>query len=383
MNSDKPKAIAAVTSALAAVNLGQTIYSTATKKYEDRFLYTASIRGTSYIYHDLLEWVNDAMKGRSFGFTANSAGVTRVFSTGSTAKVNLDGYRIKVWIERPDVSKVYDADGHSQGEMDTMHFSCRDPRGLDAVGDLLQRLVEDKKKRVRQTYLHTISTHGWRGESFKGRDIDSVFLPEGVKESLMSDLEHFFASESHYERIGAPWHRGYLFYGPPGNGKSSLASAIAKHYRFNLYSLPLSGVKDDRDLTERINQINPLSVLLLEDIDIFSKSMKRTQESTGPTLAGLLNALDGVGTPHGLLTVMTTNNIDALDDALIRRGRADYHLELHAPDNYQIASMFNYAYGEPLAVEPKAFKCMADLSDIFKRHVEDPEAARLEIKHGG
>lgn len=380
--NEKPKVLTTLATGLSAASIAQSLLTQATKKYEDKFLYSASLKGTSYIYDDLLEWLNLSSSGKTFGFRAYASGVSRIFTADRPAKVNIGGYRVKVEIEQPDVAKVYDADGHSTGEMDTIYFSCRDPRGIDAVGDLLEELIEKKRKRTRTTHLYTTHSHGWRGDVFKGRSIDSVFLPEGVKESLMADLESFFENEEHYDRIGAPWHRGYLLYGPPGNGKSSLASAIAKHYRFNLYSMPLSAVKDDRDLMDRINTMNSHSVLLLEDIDIFSKAMKRTQESSGPTLAGLLNALDGVGTPHGLVTVMTTNNIDALDEALIRRGRVDLHLELTKPNYYQIAAMFNYAYGEALGVEPAEFKSMADLSDVFKRHVADPEAARVEIKNG-
>jgi ATP-dependent 26S proteasome regulatory subunit len=94
----------------------------------------------------------------------------------------------------------------------------------------------------------------------------------------------------------------------------------------------------------------------------------------------LLNALDGVATPHGLLTFMTTNNLDTLDDALIRRGRIDKRLELKPPVRYQVEQMFNYVYSEPLGVEPKQFNSMADLSDVFKRFTTDAESARMEIK---
>ena len=39
------------------------------------------------------------------------------------------------------------------------------------------------------------------------------------------------------------------------------------------------------------------------------------------TLSGMLNALDGVATPPGLVTVMSTNKPDQLDPALVRQGR--------------------------------------------------------------
>ena len=51
-------------------------------------------------------------------------------------------------------------------------------------------------------------------------------------------------------------------------------------------------------------------------------------EQFGVTLSGLLNALDGFSAPEDVLFVMTTNKIEALDDALLRPGRIDYRLYL-------------------------------------------------------
>jgi chaperone BCS1 len=53
----------------------------------------------------------------------------------------------------------------------------------------------------------------------------------------------------------------------------------------------------------------------------------------------MLNALDGVWTPHGLITMMTTNNRDALDPALLRAGRIDVDEELSLLDEEQAARL--------------------------------------------
>ena len=39
---------------------------------------------------------------------------------------------------------------------------------------------------------------------------------------------------------GIPWRRGYLFYGPPGSGKTSLVTALAGRLHKSIYVINLS-----------------------------------------------------------------------------------------------------------------------------------------------
>jgi chaperone BCS1 len=109
--------------------------------------------------------------------------------------------------------------------------------------------------------------------------------------------------------------------------------------------------------------------------------MSRDGEPGAPTLAGLLNALDGVNTPHGLITIINTNYFEKLDPALVRPGRVDYRLELKKPVQSQVEDMFYRVFEEPLGLEARPFESMAQVAEVFKRSLDDPEAVRIELKN--
>ena len=59
------------------------------------------------------------------------------------------------------------------------------------------------------------------------RPLDSVILPAGVKEKLVYDVREFMAEKRFYMDRGVPYRRGWLFYGVPGGGKTSLSESCA------------------------------------------------------------------------------------------------------------------------------------------------------------
>ena len=141
----------------------------------------------------------------------------------------------------------------------------------------------------------------------------------------------------------------------------------------------LSESQKDSKLSDLLNYIKPKSILLLEDIDVFKATHER-EESKGVTLAGLLNALDGVLTPHGLITIMTTNHKDVLDDAVIRAGRIDRTEHLDYANADQVSRAFKFFYGEELGqtVEPYNTS-ISEIMEVFKRNMDDPEAGRKAL----
>ncbi|ANB14283.1 bifunctional AAA family ATPase chaperone/translocase BCS1 [Sugiyamaella lignohabitans] len=197
-----------------------------------------------------------------------------------------------------------------------------------------------------KTVIYSSFGPEWRpfGTPRRKRDLDSVILAEGVKERMLDDIKDFLNTSSWYYDRGIPYRRGYLLYGPPGSGKSSVIQALAGELDYNICILNLSEITltDDR-LNHLMNHIPERSILLLEDIDAAFNERKQSDDQgfmSGVTFSGLLNALDGVASADERLIFMTTNHPERLDPALIRPGRVDYKECIDNATEYQVRQMF-------------------------------------------
>ncbi|KAF0916924.1 hypothetical protein E2562_015098 [Oryza meyeriana var. granulata] len=181
---------------------------------------------------------------------------------------------------------------------------------------------------------------------------DTLALDTAKKREIIDDLDAFRSNRDFYRRAGKPWKRGYLLYGPPGTGKSTMIAAMANYLDYDIYDVELTVVKDNNDLRRLLIETTSKSIIVIEDIDCSldltgdrATQQRRRQQDRGNsssrddsnrrdssmvTLSGLLNFIDGLWSACGgeRIVVFTTNHVDKLDAALIRRGRMDMHIEM-------------------------------------------------------
>ena len=206
---------------------------------------------------------------------------------------------------------------------------------------------------------------------------------------LLADSKDFLRSEKWYADRGIPYrrsvthccdttfkltivlYRGYLLYGTPGSGKSSLIHALAGELALDIYVISLSASwMNDSTLTNLMSRIPARSILLLEDLDAaFTHSTSRDSDSTGApegkkegsknkdedekkdvkkevndqntlSLSGLLNSLDSIQASEGRILFATTNHLERLDPALSRPGRMDVWVEFKNASKYQAEGLF-------------------------------------------
>jgi hypothetical protein len=155
----------------------------------------------------------------------------------------------------------------------------------------------------------------------KKRSIDTVFIKN--KDEIIKDIDEFLSSEEDYQIFGHPYKRNYLFFGPPGNGKTSLISAIASQYNLDIYLMSFSINITDEIFKKLISTLPINGLLVIEDIDGLFDEKEKKQIS----ISTVLNIMDGLAKKNRLLTIMTTNHYDRLSDAFKRAGRIDMNVE--------------------------------------------------------
>ena len=103
-----------------------------------------------------------------------------------------------------------------------------------------------------------------------GYNWESVLLDHDLNESLREDYETFWESEPWFMEQGLPYRRGFLLYGPPGNGKTTVARIMACHPQVASFSIDFSceGMPNTA-LTEMFQAAEDKApaLIILEDLD--------------------------------------------------------------------------------------------------------------------
>ncbi|KAF3600569.1 hypothetical protein F2Q69_00035367, partial [Brassica cretica] len=211
---------------------------------------------------------------------------------------------------------------------------------------------------------------------------DTLAMENEKKEEIKNDLTKFSNSQDYYKRIGKAWKRGYLLHGPPGTGKSTMVAAMANFLDYDVYDLELTTVKDNTELRRLLIETSGKSIIVIEDIDCSldltgqRKQKKEEEEDDEDEISpiekqmkkekGLLNFIDGLWSACGgeRIIVFTTNFIDKLDPALIRKGRMDKHIEMSycGFEAFKVLAM-NYLYAEE---EGELFQEIKKLLEVEK-----------------
>ncbi len=305
-----------------------------------------------------------------------------------------------IWVERV-IKEQNSSNGLELNETVKLATYGRNPQILkDLTVEALNFMLGEEFGRT----LIFQPKYGWGGTWRKLMAIDkralkSVHFGEGILEELLADVREFFSMKEWYKRRGIPHRRGILLYGPPGNGKSTFATALAGELGLNLCICSLSNRSlDDDDLQENLRKMPKESILLLEDIDAtFVQRKKGSGFKNKVTFSGLLNALDGAVAYDGSLVLMTTNHKEKLDPALTRPGRIDISLHIGMATRDQIRRLFSYFYmsweskdealiqkkqkqvdrmaSQFAEVFPDETISMASIQGFLLRYKKDPQAA--------
>ena len=225
----------------------------------------------------------------------------------------------------------------------------------------------------RQLHIYTPYDSIWEKQVTFSRPKDTVLLHGEMWTTLIKDVKEFTEDATWYSLHGIPHTRKFIFYGPPGNGKSSTVRALASELGMDLYCIPLTIARmDDGVLLALLNEIPPKSLLLIEDIDRIFDNHSVNVSGSSVTFAGILGWLDGSSTRENVITILTCNDVAKLDPALKRTGRIDQMIEFKNTNSELSSQMFSRFYpGSSPALASAFAKKVSKVSELPIAAIQD------------
>ena len=192
---------------------------------------------------------------------------------------------------------------------------------------------------------------------FKNKDFSFSKLGIGGLDRQFEDIfRRAFSSrvfpQSVVERLGIKHVKGMLLHGPPGTGKTLIARQIGKMLNGKepvIVNGPEVMSKYVGQSEENIRNLfidaeneykargddSDLHIFIFDEIDALCKSRGSVTSGTGvhdSIVNQLLTKIDGVDALNNILLIGMTNRKDMLDEAMLRPGRLEVHIEIGLPD---------------------------------------------------
>jgi len=168
---------------------------------------------------------------------------------------------------------------------------------------------------------------------------------ESAKRELQEAVEWPLKNAPAFVRLGIRPPKGLLLYGPPGNGKTLLAKAIAKESGANFISINGPELQKEgivgketerlRKMFKRARQVSPC-IVFFDEIDSIAGRRGGGSgvfsDSHESILNTLLTEMDGIESLKSVIVIGATNRPDMLDPALLRPGRFDRIVYVPVPE---------------------------------------------------
>ena len=274
--------------------------------------------------------------------------------------------------------------------------------GEEVFLDSNQRVILGKlPKRESQTLIE---------DDFEKVEWSQVGGQEKVKEEIRKVLEYPLLHEKILQEMEYQVPKGFLFYGPPGCGKTLVGKAILTEVIKKLSEQENSELqgrfihvkgpeilnmwlgeserkireifKKARDYKEK-GQIPFIFIDEAESI-LGTRQAWRGSNITNTTVPMFCAEMDGIQSLRDTVVILATNRPDLIDPAIVRPGRIDRKIKVRRPDREECKQILRVYLKDGLPREHADFNEMAEpfLDRLFTRNSKQ-EVLVLTMRNGG
>lgn len=217
----------------------------------------------------------------------------------------------------------------------------------------------------------------------------------GLRSEFSEVFRRAFASRifpaSYVKKLGIKHVKGVLLFGPPGTGKTLIARKIGEILNCKepkivngpeVFNKFVGGTEEnirklftdaEADQAAKGDQ-SALHLIIFDEFDAICKQRGALRDSTGVNdnvVNQLLSKIDGINSLNNVLLIGMTNRKDLIDDAILRPGRFEVHVEIGLPDESGRAEIFR--------IHTRGMR----ESGVIAQNVDLMELARLAANYSG
>lgn len=282
---------------------------------------------------------------RSLSFISNGYFGDAILSAGVGKHVFIKNYRI-FWF---DMSTLNSQATEKEKKIIKIYTFGRSHKAFEMLTEEFKYKSENSIPEI-----YSPEKDGWKTIcKAPNRDINTIVINDSIKNKIIEDIDHLYSNKEWYKKRGLPYKKTFILHGIPGTGKTSIITGLANQYKKNICLVNLNEVYNT-ELETLMRTIPRNSFVVFEDFDSASSTSTRKPKDVtekekdknycSVDLTTILNVLDGVVRLDDVCLFMTTNTLESIDAAILRKGRVDHIYEIKPFQDKEVKDYITLMY---------------------------------------